>query len=117
MQLGRRGRRKEEIAHVRSVGLAIAISCVWVLGNPAAAGVTERACMASPRSPGVAVCRCAQSLADLMLSASDQREAARIIADPDRYLVWRERRRAAARAFLDRYDRWGEASAEFCRPR
>ncbi|MSU89737.1 hypothetical protein GE300_08910 [Rhodobacteraceae bacterium 2CG4] len=78
-----------------------------------AAGITENACLRSQRSPGPTACRCAQSLADFGLTRRDQREAARIIAEPDRYLKHRERR--ASQAFLQRYHAWGAAAERSCR--
>ena len=91
------------------LGAAVAASPLPV----AAAGITESACLRSSRSPGPTVCRCAQSLADGWLSRSDQREAAKIIAEPDRYLELREKR--GKKAFLERYRAWGEAAEKTCR--
>jgi len=97
------------------------VSFTFVLGaavlavplSAAAAGITEGACLQSSRSPGPIVCRCAQSLADVSLSRSDQREAAKIIAEPDRYLELRGRR--GKEAFLERYRAWGAAAEKTCR--
>ncbi len=77
------------------------------------AGITEKACLQSDRSPGPEVCSCAQVVADQMLTASDQRDAAKIIAEPDIYLEFKYGTEAK-KTFLDRYRAWGDASAQFC---
>ncbi|MHA3977567.1 hypothetical protein ACW9UR_07790 [Halovulum sp. GXIMD14794] len=100
---------------LRRATLAIVLGAA-VLAAPVpglAAGITESACLRSARSPGPSVCRCAQSLADVSLSRSDQRQAAKIIAEPDHYLKLREKR--GQQAFLDRYRAWGKAAEMRCR--
>jgi hypothetical protein len=78
------------------------------------AGITEAACLRSERSPGREVCACAQYVADRMLSRSDQQNAAKIIAEPDKYLEFKYASSRKEQGFLDRYRAWGEASAEYC---
>ena len=86
-----------------------------VLPPPGFAGPTETACVRSDRSPGREVCACAQALADRLLSPGDQRQAAKIIADPDLFQIIAKRKNVAAKAFIDRYKTWGELTQKNCR--
>jgi len=100
---------------MRRISVAVIAMCFSIMAPSVGfAGATERACLASNRSPGPQVCRCAQTLADQILSTRDQREAARIIADPDRFRTVRKRQTAASKAFIERYRNWGELTQEYC---
>lgn len=95
--------------------LSSALCAGLLLSGPAAAiGVTESACLASARSPGPEVCACAQSVADSILTIPDQREAAKIIADPERFAKLQGRSNRAAKAFIERYLGWAALAAERC---
>ena len=78
------------------------------------AGITENACLRSERSPGREICSCAQNLADQMLTRSDQRAAAEIIAEPDIYLEYKYTENQSKQTFLERYRTWGETTAQYC---
>ncbi len=91
------------------------IALIALPGIGQAMGPTERACLSSPRSPGQQVCSCAQQVADQTLNAADQRQAARIISEPDLYLEFKYSSNGGDKAFLERYKRWGEYSAQVCR--
>lgn len=78
------------------------------------AGITENACLRSERSPGREICSCAQNVADQMLSTADQRNAAKIIAEPDIYLEYKYASGVDKQNFLERYRAWGETTAQYC---
>lgn len=80
-----------------------------------AAGTTERACLRSDRSPGQAVCACAQSVADQTLSQRDQSIAAKIIVNPDHFYKYYGSKNPRRKSFLERYRAWGKISNELCR--
>ncbi len=77
-------------------------------------GITESACMTAQHSPGPEVCSCAQDMADRTLTPKDQQMAARIIADPDMYLEFKNGRNRARKDFIDRYMTWGELAHQQC---
>lgn len=79
-----------------------------------ALGPAYQACMASERFPGERQCACAQELADSLLTAADQEQAASIIADPDRFQTINQRKSSASDAFIERYRTWGGLVAERC---
>lgn len=87
---------------------------LFLTAGSAWAGPTERACLRSERSPGAQACACAQSIADQTLSARDQRQAARIIADPDRLQKFTSNKRQSSQAFVKRYRYWGQMTAKYC---
>lgn len=80
-----------------------------------AVGPTHNACLGAARSPGVAVCACVQGLADRGLTRHDQKRAAEIIRDPDKFHRYYVSKDPASRAFLERYRAWGEASDRYCK--
>ena len=85
-----------------------------LMSGAAWAGPAERACNAVSRSPGPAVCACAQQMADVTLSARDQKVAASIIREPDLFQKYRNRKGRRAEAFIERYRLWGERVETHC---
>ncbi len=79
------------------------------------AGPVERACLRSERSGATrAVCACIQQVADMTLRGSDQRQAAKLMNDPDRaHEVWISKR-ASDDAFWDRYKNFGQTAEAYC---
>ena len=92
--------------------LVAALSTVPVLAE---AGTIERACMSSGRPAASAqLCTCIQQAADLTLSNSDQRRAAKFFRDPHEAQEVRQSDRARDEAFWLRYRSFGETAEAFC---
>ncbi|MFZ5749948.1 MAG: hypothetical protein ACOY5U_02660 [Pseudomonadota bacterium] len=83
--------------------------------GPALAGPIEAACLRSERSGGNrAICGCIQQVADMTLTGSDQRLAARFFSDPDRAQEIRQSDRRSHEAFWERYRNFGETAEVYC---
>ncbi len=78
------------------------------------ASTPERACLTSDRSPGQEVCSCVQQVADQTLSRRDQKLAAQIIGDPDKFREYQKSSNPSRKAFVERYRLWGSTSSEVC---
>lgn len=97
---------------MRTAILAGVFAC---LAGAASAGPIERACMRSPRQAGSqALCGCIQQVADVMLSGSDQRRAARFFTDPDAAQKAKALDSRAAEAFWTRYANFGAVAEMHC---
>ena len=82
---------------------------------PASAGPISRACMGVPKGaaqPGL--CGCIQQAADMTMSRSDQRLAAKMFKEPDRAQEIKMSKRANDDAFWDRYTAFGSAAQAMC---
>lgn len=86
-----------------------------VLSTPVFAGPIDRACMQSDR-PGVSrgICGCIQQAADLTLSRSEQKRAAKFFRDPHQAQVVRQSDRRTDEEFWRRYKRFGTTAAAYC---
>lgn len=97
------------------VTLLVLVAGAWsISGVQAGASAVMQACLLAERSPGVSICTCAQLEADRILTPVDQAEAARLIADPDRFAKVDADRSRGAQAFLERYRIWGEMTEANC---
>lgn len=95
-------------AVVAAAGLAL-------LGVAAKAGPIESACMAASRGGATAeLCGCIQQVADVTLSSSDQRRAAKFFADPEQAQKVKLSDTGSAEAFWHRYADFGEAAEMVC---
>ncbi|MEM8631360.1 MAG: hypothetical protein AAGF74_08985 [Pseudomonadota bacterium] len=94
------------------------LAATLVLQFPAtvvSASVLERACVASPRAPGQRqLCSCIQRVADQMLTAQDQRRAARFFDDPHQAQVTRQSDNRSDEAFWERYKAFGQSAERIC---
>ncbi|GAA0294609.1 hypothetical protein [Rhodovulum strictum] len=88
---------------------------VAAFSTPALAGPIERACLGSDR-PGVSrgVCGCIQQAANVTLSASDQRQAAKFFRDPHQAQVVRQSKSDRDSQFWQRYKRFGATAEAYC---
>ncbi len=92
----------------------IALGLAMVTGA-AHAGPIEQACLASNRAGAErALCSCVQKVADITLSAADQRLVARFFADPNRAEAVRVKTSASANAFWQRYTVFGQQAELAC---
>ncbi|SFK03558.1 hypothetical protein [Celeribacter neptunius] len=82
---------------------------------PAQAGAIERACMSSDRAANNrALCGCIQDVADLTLSNSDQRQAAKFFKDPQKAQDIRQSDNRSHESFWKRYKAFGATAAQYC---
>ncbi|MDQ2064823.1 hypothetical protein Q9295_00415 [Xinfangfangia sp. CPCC 101601] len=81
----------------------------------ALAGPVESACVRSDRAGASRpLCGCIQQVADMVLTNSDQRRAAKFFKDPDAaHAVWVSQR-AADDAFWERYKQFGTMAEAYC---
>ncbi|WP_284163500.1 hypothetical protein [Frigidibacter sp. SD6-1] len=92
------------------------IAGLFALILPSAAlagGTIDKACRATGRA-GAGLCGCIQSVADQVLSRSDQRRAATFFADPDKAQEVRLSDSASAEAFWDRYAAFASTAEAVC---
>ena len=93
----------------------LAVMLLMVSAAGAQAQQIERACLKSSRNgAGRELCGCIQDVADLTLTARDQKLAARFFADPQKAQDIRQSDRRAHEMFWERYKEFGEAAKEFC---
>lgn len=84
-------------------------------GTPSARGEVRSACMDSGRKNATAaLCGCVQSVADDMLSASDQRRAARFFDDPQLAQETRQSDRRRDETFWTRYRAFTDQTTTVC---
>ena len=99
---------------MRIILLAASVVMVTV-SQGLAAGIVERACLASSRKAvNRSVCDCIQQAADLTLSGSDQRMASGFFRDPDKAQEIRQSDRRAHEAFWQRYKQFGATAQAYC---
>lgn len=81
----------------------------------AMAGPIERGCLKSGRdAANRATCACVQKVADMTLTGSDQRRAAKFFSDPDEaHKVWLSKK-ASDDAFWERYKGFGAMAEAYC---
>jgi len=95
--------------------IAMSIVLLAAATGPGLAGPIETACLRSERSGGNrAICGCIQQVADMTLTGSDQRLAARFFSDPDRAQEIRQSDRRSHEAFWERYRNFGETAEVYC---
>jgi hypothetical protein len=88
---------------------------IGLFAQTAHAGPIENACLASARGGATAaLCGCIQQVADVTLTSSDQRRAAKFFADPEQAQRVKVSNSSAAEAFWQRYADFGEAAEMVC---
>jgi hypothetical protein len=92
-----------------------AVFAVTLPAGLALAGPIERACMASDRAAGNrSLCGCIQQAADMTLSGSDQRRAAKFFKNPEAaHATWISQS-ASDDAFWERYKAFGSTAEAYC---
>ncbi len=84
-------------------------------GGAVFAEAIERACLQSGRAGGDrALCGCIQDAANMTLSQTDQRQAARFFSNPDEAQSVRMSSRRSDEVFWERYKTFGETAEAFC---
>ncbi len=79
-----------------------------------AAGPIDTACIKANRSANPQLCACIQRVANMTLTGSDQRLAARFFRDPGKAQEVRQSGRTSHREFWTRYTTFGEAAEQVC---
>lgn len=93
----------------------LAAALLALSATAASAGPIERACLKSDRKAATrSLCGCIQQVADMTLTGSDQRQAAKFFRDPHRAQEVRQSDRRAHEAFWQRYKRFGETAELYC---
>ena len=94
----------------------VAGAALFVVTGPAAfAGPIEAACVRSDRTAAnSALCGCIQQVADMTLSRSDQRRAAKFFADAERAQEVRMSKSDADNAFWARYKNFATTAEAYC---
>ena len=100
---------------IRSGVVAVLVG-LTVAGVPVVEASTIRnACMGSDRRAATAsLCSCIQSVADQILTAQDQRTAAKFFKDPHAAQEIRQSDRARDEAFWQRYRAFGDTARKVC---
>jgi len=93
----------------------LALCGLWLAGSAAVAGPIEKACLAAQRGD-TALCGCVQNVANMTLTAADQRLAAKFFTNPDKAEAVRMESSSSANAFWERYTVFGMQAEEACQP-
>lgn len=100
---------------MKPIKLVVAVlAIVPCIATPGLSGPIQKACMASDRGGNRALCSCIQDAADVTLSNSDQRRAAKFFKDPEEaHATWVSQSRSDD-AFWDRYKSFGQTAEAYC---
>ncbi len=93
--------------------LALA-GCLTIIAEFAAAGPVGSACLQSGRGASQPLCACIQNAANMTLSGSDQKLAARLFTNPEKAEEMRVSDSARNRAFWERYQGFASAAGALC---
>lgn len=86
-----------------------------VLGTSASAGAVESACLKSQRQGASrALCGCIQHVADLTLTRSDQKRAAKLFTDPQKAQDIRQSKSDNNNSFWTKYKNFGATAEAYC---
>ncbi|MCP5073933.1 MAG: hypothetical protein GY947_11650 [Rhodobacteraceae bacterium] len=98
---------------MKRIAMALAVFCI---AAPAfSAGTIERACNKSDRRAATrSLCGCIQDIADIKLTSSDQKLAAKFFADPHLAQETRQSDNEAKERFWKRYKAFGQTASDSC---
>lgn len=95
--------------------LTIGAVVASLIGGSVSAGIIERACVKSDRKQATrSACNCVQRVANVKLSRSDQKLAAKFFKDPQMAQDVRQSDRPAFESFWKRYKEFGNTAADYC---
>ena len=93
----------------------LAAACLAMGATQASAGPIDGACMGAGRNgANGALCECIQQVADMTLSRSDQRRAAKLFKDPEKAQEVRMSDRASDEDFWNRYKSFAQNAESLC---
>jgi len=97
------------------LAIGMAVSGLTIATGAEARGAIENACLGSDRGARAgAMCNCIQQVADMTLSGSDQRRAARFFKDPNEAQEVRVSKKTSDNEFWTRYRSFGTAAETYC---
>lgn len=100
---------------VLALSLAPVATASFPISQAQAASTIERACVKSDRKAATKpLCGCIQDVADMMLSRSEQKVAAKFFDDPHRAQEIRQSDRRSDEKFWLRYKEFGKTARTFC---
>lgn len=103
---------------MKPVYLALALGLAMSsLSAPSASAGNDikRACLSSGRSSAnTGLCGCIQSVADTMLSRSEQKQGAKLFNDPHKSQEIRQSSRGADESFWLKWKAFGETASNYC---
>lgn len=94
--------------------ISAAIAAAFLTVGAVQAGTIERACASSQRNASPGLCSCIQQVADMKLSRSDQKLAAKFFKDPHLAQETRQSSNRSKEKFWLRYKDWGQTAAQTC---
>lgn len=94
--------------------ILLAAAALAVLGTTAQAGAIESACINSDRKVSRALCGCIQQVADITLTRSDQRLAAKFFKDPQKAQDMRQSSNSSNESFWLKYKNFGATAEAYC---
>lgn len=98
---------------MKIIAIAAALAAAGSMAQ--AAGMIERACMKSDRqAANRALCGCIQDAADITLTGSDQKLAAKFFKNPQMAQDIRQSDRRGHEIFWERYKSFGETADTYC---
>lgn len=92
----------------------LAAAAITFSAGTGSAGPIDSACMKAGRSQNAALCGCIQSVADMTLSGSDQRLAAKFFLDPGKAQEVRASSSRRHQEFWQRYTAFGTTAEAMC---
>lgn len=94
---------------------ALIAAILLCAGTMAQAGPIKQACMSSARQMASdSLCGCIEAVADVTLSGTDQRRAARFFTDPEAAQKAKALDNRSAEAFWSRYANFGATASAQC---
>lgn len=99
----------------KKLTLAAIVAVMSLSAAPSFAGAIDNACLRGGRTSSARLCSCIQRAADLTLSRSDQRRAARFFRDPHEAQKVRASKRSSDNAFWKRYRNFTDTAEAYCR--
>lgn len=84
------------------------------VAGPALGGPIDQACIRTSKVANPVLCACIQRVANITLTGSDQRLAAKFFADPGKAQEVRQSGRSTHQAFWGRYVNFGETAEAVC---
>lgn len=97
-----------------TLGTAFTMLATASLAIASPAGPVGSACLRSGKGAPAPLCACIQNVADMTLSASDQKLAARLVIDPEKAEGIRLSKSARNKAFWSRYEGFAETAGSLC---
>lgn len=108
--------KAEKMKHAfLALGLGLTLATAFAPQPASARGVIETACLRSERpAANRALCGCIQTVADAVLSSSEQRRGAKFFADPDLSQEVKMSDRRSDDLFWDKWESFADGAVRHC---